>query len=399
MLSTYRILDLTDDRGHLAGLILAQLGADVVLIEPPGGQRTRHRGPYIGGVEDPNRSIEFHAFNRGKRSVVLQDIAELDQLAATADAVISCGAIDVDLDRLRAANPPLITAAITAFGGTGPKADWAATDLTIVAASGTMSITGDRDRPPVRIGPPQAWLHAAAVTIALHERRHSGLGRHIDTSTQQSFADCSQLQLMNALVGAKSHDRMPGAVQLGEFLVPWVYECADGHVTITFMFGEMLARFNDRLVGWMYDEGFADDAMRDTDWGDLGMAVFEGREPIETFDRAIEAVRAFALSKTKSELLMRALDDKMLIAPIVNTAEVLALDQLSERDYWQRISLPGGPQLINARFPGAIAKTTATALRNLAPTPDLDAHRIEVREDERRPHVRANRSATGTLAR
>ena len=75
-----------------------------------------------------------------------------------------------------------------------------------------------------------------------------------------------------------------------------------------------------------------------------------GREPIETFDRAIEAVRAFALSKTKSELLMRALDDKMLIAPIVNTAEVLALDQLSERDYWQRISLPGGPQLINARF-------------------------------------------------
>ena len=102
------------------------------------------------------------------------------------------------------------------------------------------------------------------------------LGRHIDTSTQHSFADCSQLQLMNALVGAKTHDRMPGAVQLGEFLVPWVYECADGHVTITFMFGEMLARFNDRLVGWMYDEGFADDAMRDTDWGDLGMAVFEG---------------------------------------------------------------------------------------------------------------------------
>ena len=71
MLSAYRILDLTDDRGHLAGLLLAQLGAEVVLVEPPGGHRTRHRGPWVDDVEGPERSLEFQAYNRGKASVVV----------------------------------------------------------------------------------------------------------------------------------------------------------------------------------------------------------------------------------------------------------------------------------------------------------------------------------------
>ncbi|MCP5029649.1 MAG: CoA transferase, partial [Actinomycetia bacterium] len=173
VLSGYRILDLTDDRGHLAGHLLAQLGADVILVEPSGGHRTRHRGPFIGDVADPERSLEFHSFNRGKRSVVADGPDQLAQLAAGADAVISCGAIDVDLGQLRSAYPRLVTASISAFGETGPKADWAATDLTIAASSGTMSITGDTDRAPVRIGVPQTWHNAAAdvagaVLMALH---------------------------------------------------------------------------------------------------------------------------------------------------------------------------------------------------------------------------------------
>ncbi|MCP3993103.1 MAG: CoA transferase, partial [Actinomycetia bacterium] len=97
MLSDYRILDLTDDRGHFAGLLLAQLGADVILVEPAGGHRTRHRGPYFDDVADPDHSIEFHAFNRGKRSVIVETDDELATLAATADVVITCGAVDADL--------------------------------------------------------------------------------------------------------------------------------------------------------------------------------------------------------------------------------------------------------------------------------------------------------------
>lgn len=407
MLSDYRILDLTDDRGHLAGLILAQLGAEVILVEPPGGHRTRHRGPFVDDVADPERAIEFHAFNRGKRSVVVSSVDELAELAATADAIIDCGALDgslagterVDLDGLRAADPALVTASISAFGRSGPKADWAATDLTVVAASGTMSITGDRDRPPVRIGPPQAWLNAAAdaagaVLIALHERNRSGLGQHIDASAQQSFADCSQFQLMNALVGNPSPKRLPGAVQLGDFLIPWVYECADGHVTVTFLFGPMMAPFTTRLVRWMCDEGFASEELAAKDWADFGLAVSEGRESIDTFDEAIKALQAFALTKTKDELLERALATNLLIAPITTTADVLTLDQLHQRDYWEPVTINGGDGADGARpvrFPGSLARFDGEPLAPLAPAPGLGADTVAVRESPRtRPPVEAS---------
>ena len=118
MLGMYRVLDLTDDRGHLAAFILGGLGAEVILVEPPEGSPARRIGPFAGGEEHPERSLTFWAWNRGKRSVVLdlttdEGMAALRRLAATADVVISSDAHPVDLDELRAANPALVTVAIT----------------------------------------------------------------------------------------------------------------------------------------------------------------------------------------------------------------------------------------------------------------------------------------------
>ena len=379
VLDGLRVLDLTDDRGHLAGLLLAQLGAEVVLCEPPDGHRTRHRGPYVDDVADPERSIEFLVYNRGKRSVVISDEAQIAELAAHCDAVISCGAFDVDLDALGAASPQLVTASITPFGETGPKAEWAATDLTVAASSGTMSLTGDRDRAPVRIGSPQTWHNAAvdtagAVLMALHERQHSGLGQHVDTSAQQSFVDCTQFQMMAVLTGGEVPVRLPGAVNLGGFLIPWVYECADGYVTVTFLFGPMIAPFTSRILSWACEEGFCEPELRDKDWVDFGMAIVEGRESMDTFDRAIKALTAFVATKTKAELLERALTDNLLIAPITTTADVLALEQLDVRDYWQQVEMPraGGPAPV--RLCGALAKTTGGPLADLPPAPRLGQH-------------------------
>ena len=379
MLDGYRILDLTDDRGHLAGLLLAQLGAEVVLCEPPGGHRTRHRGPYVDDVVDPERSIEFLVYNRGKHSVVIEDPARIAELAAGCDAVISCAAFDVDLEALRAARPQLVTASITPFGETGPKTGWAATDLTVAASSGTMSLTGDRDRAPVRIGSPQTWHNAAvdtagAVLMALHERQTSGQGQHVDTSAQQSFVDCTQFQMMAVLVGGEVPVRLPGAVNLGGFLIPWVYECADGHVTVTFLFGPMIAPFTSRILAWACEEGFCEPELRDKDWSDFGMAIVEGRESMDTFDQAIKALTSFVASKTKAELLERALTDNLLIAPITTTADVLALDQLQLRDYWQQVEVPRADGAAPVRLCGALAKTTGEPLADLPAAPRLGEH-------------------------
>lgn len=386
MLKHLRVLDLTDDRGEMAGFLLAQLGADVTLIEPPGGHRQRHHGPYVGDHPSPETSLNFLAFNRGKRSIVVDDPEEIHQLASKVDVVIECGVFDIDFERLRTEHPHLVTASISPFGQSGPKADWVATDLTIAASSGTMSITGDRDRPPVRIGPPQTWHNAAAdtagaVLMALWERRRSGLGQHIDTSAQQSFVDCTQFQMMTALVDAAIPNRLPGAVQLGSFLIPWVYECADGHVTVTFLFGPMIGPFTGRLLQWMHDEGFCSDELLAKDWIDFGMAVFEGRESIDTFDGAIGCLTDFAKTKTKAELLDRALADNLLIAPITTTADVLALEQLEARDYWQTVEVPAGDGgTVPARFCGSTARTTGPELVDLAPAPRLDADSITIRE-------------------
>ena len=144
MLDNYRVIDLTDHRGWMAGFLLAQLGCDVVLAEPENGWERDHW---------------FEAYNRGKRSVTVRSAADVSQLAADADFVIDCGATDfpVDLEALRSDNPSLITVSLSPFGDDGPKADWSATDLTLVAASGQMICNGDGDRPPVRISIPRSW--------------------------------------------------------------------------------------------------------------------------------------------------------------------------------------------------------------------------------------------------
>ena len=93
MLSPYRILDLTDERSNLTGLLLAQLGAEVIAVEPPEGNSARHLGPFVDDVVDIEKSLTHWAWNRGKKSLV-GGVAEIEQLAVTADAIIDCGVFE-----------------------------------------------------------------------------------------------------------------------------------------------------------------------------------------------------------------------------------------------------------------------------------------------------------------
>src|SRR5690242_11595808 len=185
MLSPYRVIDLSDERGQLCGQILGDLGADVILVEPPGGSRARTIGPFYRNHAEPNQSLHFWAFNRDKRAITLDldhhdDRLRLQQLAAGADFLVESADPGYFAQRglgyaeLAALNPGLIYISISAFGQKGPKAGNTATDLTLVAAGGPMMLQGDDDRPPIRIVVPQAYLHAsadaaAAALIAHHQ--------------------------------------------------------------------------------------------------------------------------------------------------------------------------------------------------------------------------------------
>ena len=157
MLSPYRVLDLTDEGALICGQILGDLGADVILVEPPDGVQARRVGPFIADEPNLNRSLNFWSLNRNKRSITIDletssGREQLLDLVKTADVLIESFAPGY-LDRLglgyavlSEVNPGIVLVSITPFGQRGPKANWAATDLTVTAASGVPYLTGDEDQ-------------------------------------------------------------------------------------------------------------------------------------------------------------------------------------------------------------------------------------------------------------
>lgn len=371
----YRVLDLTDDRGNLAGLLLAQLGADVIAVEPREGQRARYLAPYEGDIAGPERSLVHRSYNRGKRSVVLREPGELDRLAAGADVIVENGAVPIDLVALREANPHLVTVSITPFGETGPKADWVATDLTLSAASGTMSVTGDEDRAPLRISVPVVWHLAAldatcAALMALHERRRSGCGQHASVAAQSSYISTNQHMMTYPLAGAEPGGRVAGGIRLGPLLLQVLNPCADGYVAAGFLFGPIFGPYTIRLWNWVHSEGGCPDSFLDVDWIGLGLTVTDDPEALEIFAEGTRLLGAFLATKTKAEIAVAATEHRLLATPVANTRDLLESDQLQVRGYWDDVD--------GHRHNGRFAVFSETPLAPLGRAPELGQHTGEI---------------------
>jgi len=388
MLSCYRILDLTDPRAWLCGLVLAQLGAEVVTVEPPGGHDCSDFRP-----------AWRQAYLRG-RILVEGGRDEILDLAAGADAVIGSGVAGIDLAALREADPGLVTVSITPWGETGPKAGWRSSDLLLAAAGGHVVLNGDADRPPVRVSEPQAFHHAATEAVvhlvaALMERQRSGLGQHIDVAAHQCMLQATQSQMLAAVMGAVAPQRFGGGVRLGDYRIRFVYPAADGHVAVTFLFGDMIGRYTHRLMRWVHAEGHCSEEIRDLDYVRFFELIYGGALDPSLLDQAADAIARLTSTKTKAELLQAAMERDLLIAPVATTADTLAFDQLEARGFWEVAAVPGGPTV---RHPGAWARTTGTPLRALGPAgrPGADNHRRSELVERRRPPLTYPRVAPAT---
>ncbi|MFV0523275.1 MAG: CaiB/BaiF CoA transferase family protein [Acidimicrobiales bacterium] len=377
LLSPYRVLDLTDERGQLAGQVLADLGAEVILVEPPGGSRSRHLGPFVDGHEnDPEFSLRFWSYNRGKRSVV----ADLDtpegrqqvrDLAATADAVIesdrpgAMAARGLGYDDLSAANPGLVYASVTPFGQTGPRSSWAATDLGVAAAGMHMILMGDADRAPLRMPLDQAYQHASldaavGVLLALQHRGATGAGQQVDVSAQQSITQATQSTTLCSLYNSPLAERSSGGIKLGPFTIRLRSPASDGYVSALMLFGEAIGPFGARLFEWIDAEGMAGPADREIDWIDFVDGVMTGRIPLDEYDRIQDVAERFMATKTKNELLQESLDRRLLIVPVSTMADLADSEQLIERAFWTSLEVPGIERKV--RFPGRFARFTTTPL-------------------------------------
>ncbi len=299
------------------------------------------------------------------------------------DGPWSADELGLDPAATAASNPGLVHVSITPFGSSGPKAGWAATDLTVNAASGQLALTGDADRAPLRISlPPQAFLQAAgdaagAALIALRDRAGSGLGQHVDVSAQTSMMSSTQQYCVASLIGAPPLRRAGGGVVNGELHVKLVWECADGYVSLTLLFGASLGPFARRLFEWMLEEGFCEPADRDKDWINFGMQLWSGEETIQEWERLKSVVAKFLLTKTKADLLQAALERKLLFAPLSTASELVHLEQLAARGYWDDVAQPATDHTV--RYPGRFCRFSESQPPTLGPPPTLGQHSKAVR--------------------
>ncbi len=407
LLEPYRVLDLTHTHGALCAQVFADLGADVIQIEPPGGAPGRQLGPFYQDRQDGEHSLTWWAHARGKRSIVLDLDAERETflaLAADADFLIeaeapgSLAARGLDQATLAAQNPRLIHVSLTPYGSDGPKAGWAATDLTLLASAGPMALTGDEDLPPLRVSVPQAWQHAAMEGVAgalaaLHARHETGLGQHVDVSAQQALTLATQGNILAAAVNEATITRTAGGMKAGDLRIRLTYPARDGFVSITHIFGATVGPATRRLMEYVHDEGFCDAATRDKDWVAYGLHLATGEEPIEEFERVKACVAACTASKTKDELLAAAMERRLLLAPMTTIEDVVKSEQYAAREFFRAPEGDGASAAI--AYPGAFARFSRTPLLPTRRPPRLDEHRDEILA-ELAGRSSANPPATGT---
>jgi crotonobetainyl-CoA:carnitine CoA-transferase CaiB-like acyl-CoA transferase len=365
VLAEYRVLDLSDERGALCGQLLADLGAQVIRIEPPGGSPMRHALP---------DELMWRVYARNCESLVLDlttpaDRARFDALAKDADLIVDNGAVDgIDLEAVRRAYPGLVRTSITPFGVDGPKADYHATDLIVQAASGTMAITGYQDSKPLRTGAVTAWSHAGAAAagaslLALRHADRTGAGADVDIAAFEACTLAASFSLLTPFAGASPMGRVANA---GGTAIPLIWPAQDGFVSMTLGFLGPMLGFAKNLLAWMRDAGFIDEALAGLDWPAYLASIRE------TGDRAKlvalnGAIGAFLKSHTKAELLEGALAHGALIVPVSTTHDLLASPQLASREFWWDAD--------GMRMPGAFARFGAGPLELRNPAPALDASR------------------------
>ncbi|MEO0493760.1 MAG: CoA transferase [Actinomycetota bacterium] len=365
LLADLRVVDLTGDAGEAAGRVLADLGAEVIKIEPAHGCASRHRG----AVDASGTSFHWRVWGRGKRSVVLDldsdaGVETLHRLLASADVLLET-ATSAERSTWRVTPaavaetyPRLVHASITPFGVTGPLVDAPATDMTLSAAGGFLNHQGDRDRPPIPIGFPETAHHgaiqaAADVVVAIYERERSGRGQHLDTSMQAAVVGTLLWTSSYAAVDRNptfsGDDRADGPSDRGGEVVPGIRNpvvepCADGYCVMSFVLGAQGNAAFAAAVRWLEDEGVLDDDLRGRDWEPWIEEMKAGTLPVETGARAMTQVLEFLKTKTKAEIHARSVTDKLLIAPANNAKDLLADPQLVARDFWVEVDglpLPG----------------------------------------------------------
>jgi len=369
--------------GPYCGRLLADLGAEVIKVEPPAGDPARAYGPFPRNVPHPERGAVFVHLNTNKFGVTLDlesadGQAEFREMATAADVVIedcppghldSLGLGYADLTRL---NPALVMTSITPFGQTGPYRDYRAHPINLFNATEGTSVARRKGGRPIMaggfIGEYDSGLSAGVATLAaLYSSRASGAGQHVDISKFEALAALQRVDISMSRNGDEAPDRRAPS-RLGGLL-----PCQDGHVVITVVEDHQW-RSVVQMMGnpaWAGDPRYADRGQRSKLVGGIQRRLIQ-----------------WTREHTKDEIYHAGQAVGCPVGPVQDIAELLDSQQLAARDFFATIEHPAAGK---HRQPKMAFQLSESPWRVARPAPSLGQHNEEVRRNRpgRRPEEMA----------
>ncbi|MFT5443491.1 MAG: crotonobetainyl-CoA:carnitine CoA-transferase CaiB-like acyl-CoA transferase, partial [Myxococcota bacterium] len=386
-----RVIEISDESGMYCGKLLADLGAEVLRIEPPGGDPLRTIPPHLPGGEG-GTGLRFRYLNTSKRivSLDLEDAAgkaRLLELAADAELVVEClapGRLDelgLGFEALRKANPRLVLTSITGFGQTGPHRDYASSDLVVNALGGALYVTGAPEDPPVNLAGDQAHMMAsscaaASSLIALRQSDATGVGQHVDISAQEVMLAVTHISgagkfLDDGVIPVRNGTSLFAAVPSG------AYACKDGLIYLIVnrpLHWEALAK-------WIHEKTGNEEVI---------LPLFEGPSStrIEYRDLLDIFISELTAQYTVEEIYHEGQRRHIAMTPVSTTAQVLADPHLVSQNFFVDVEQSDGEAI---KMPGAPYRLDATPWRATA-TQGVDAG-----EDVRFKSVQPTRAASAPM--
>jgi benzylsuccinate CoA-transferase BbsE subunit len=389
-LNGLRVLELANETGQYCGKLLGDLGADVVKIEPLGGEFCRHIGPFLDDIPHPERSLSFWYYNTSKRGITLNlETADgrnlFRRLAATADVILETfrpgrlGSLGFDYDALQKQNPGLILCALTPFGQTGPWRDYLSADLLHMAAGGEMASSGYDDTdapnaPPIAPGGGNAWhmgCHFAymAVMAALVHRTVSGRGQYIDASIHEACALTTESAVANYVYRGEVLQRHTGRHHAAGPSPRTQFRAKDGNYVCALVGGRLNPRYIKELADLLDTNGMASD-LRDPKYQDPAVITANTSHIIDGL------VAGFIASLPAEEVYHRAQERGFTWGAVRAPEQLLDDPHLHDRGFWKQVEHPELGRSFT--YPGEAAIYNGSPWKISRRAPLIGEHNVEI---------------------
>ena len=349
-LTGLRILDLADETASFCTKLLADMGAEVIKVERPGGDASRWVGPFWGNTQHPERSLSFWYHNTSKLGITLNlDNGEGQQifrrLARKTDVVVETSPprhldkLGLGYHTLSELNPGLIMASVTGFGQNPPYKEYHSCDIVASAMGGQMYVCGASNTPPLKPYGQQAYylaslFAAVGILLALHERKQSGRGQHIDLSLQEAVAAALEHVMVRYHYEGIVSRRQGGLHWNNSFcLLP----CQDGYILLS-----PLMEW-ETLVELLDNEGMAAE-LKEEKWQDEGYRR-------QHLDYIIWILKRWTITHTTAELFEMGQLMRLPWAPVTSLIEVANSPQLNAQNFFVSVAYPEAN--ISLTYPGA----------------------------------------------